>query len=124
MIERIVTGGHKNVTARHRTTLEVTKDRDISTRADCIIGVNSDKGIKDLSEEFKKSSRRIDATIEMTIRVGDVVEKITGKGHPELSFTHEKDIVVRKSDYICERTLMIKADKKDGCLPIGKITPP
>ncbi|MBC7111709.1 MAG: DUF371 domain-containing protein, partial [Methanothermobacter sp.] len=32
-------------------------------------------------------------------------------GHPELTLDHPTDIVCRKSDYICSRTLMIRADK-------------
>ncbi|RLI74831.1 DUF371 domain-containing protein, partial [Archaeoglobales archaeon] len=34
-----------------------------------------------------------------------------GFGHPKLSFTHKTDIVIRKSKYICGRTLLISANK-------------
>lgn len=111
MAERIIAHGHRNVTGRHRTTLEVTKDEEISKKADCIIGVRADKGLKDLSEVFKSRAKSSHATIGVTIIVGDLQEKITGKGHPKLTFSHETDMVIRKSAFICERTLMIKADK-------------
>lgn len=38
-------------------------------------------------------------------------DEITGFGHEDLTLTHPTDIVIRKSDYICPRTLMIGADK-------------
>jgi hypothetical protein len=111
MVERIIAYGHRNVTGRHRTTIEITRDREITKRADCIVGVNAEKGIRDLSDEFKALARRPEAIIEVTLKVDDLVERITGRGHPDLSFIHETDIVIRKSVFICGRTLMIGASK-------------
>jgi hypothetical protein len=111
MIERVIAYGHENVISSHRTTLEITKDEEISKRADCIIGVNADKGLVDLSEEFKAKARDGSVLIVLTISTDGVEEKITGKGHPGLTFTHPTDMVARKSEFICDRTIMIKADK-------------
>ncbi len=36
---------------------------------------------------------------------------ITGYGHPALTLDHPTDMVCRKSDYTCSRTLMIHADQ-------------
>ncbi len=114
MVDSVIAYGHENVTSRHKTTLEFTKDKEISKRADCIIGVKADKGIVDLSEEFKAKARSENAIIELTISTNGVEEKITGKGHPELSFTHPTDMVARKSEFICSRTIMIAADKSSN----------
>lgn len=111
MVERIKAFGHINVTGRHRTTLEFTKDEEMTMRGDCIIGVACDKSIKDLSEEFKEKARKKGSKIEITLKVGGLEERITGEGHPDMSFDHETDIVVRKSEYICSRTIMIRSDK-------------
>jgi hypothetical protein len=111
MIERVIAYGHENVISSHRTTLEITKDEEISKRADCIIGVNADKGLVDLSEEFKAKARDGSVLIVLTISTDGVEEKITGKGHSGLTFTHPTDMVARKSEFICDRTIMIKADK-------------
>jgi hypothetical protein len=46
-----------------------------------------------------------------TIKVGDFTEVITGKGDQNLPLSHPTDIVLRKSSFICDRTLMINADK-------------
>lgn len=86
-------------------------DEHIGKRADCIVGVAADRGLADLSEEFKKRARKKGSRIVAVLRVGPYSETITGEGHPDLSFTHPRDIVLRKSTFICPRTLMIKADK-------------
>lgn len=110
-MERVISYGHPNITSQHPTTLEITKDEHISKRADCIVGVAADKGLRDLSEDFKRKARRKGSRITAILKVGPYTEVIIGKGHPELSFTHPSDIVLRKSTFICPRTLMIKADK-------------
>ena len=38
-------------------------------------------------------------------------EIVKAKGGPQLQFTHITDLVVRKSEYTCGRTLAIFADK-------------
>jgi hypothetical protein len=111
MVERITALGHQNITSNHRTTIEITKEEELTKRGDCIIGVGADKGIKDLREEFKKKARNPKAIIEVKLNIIGMKETITGKGHPDLTFTHPTDMVIRKSDFICGRTLMIKADK-------------
>ena len=47
----------------------------------------------------------------MTIEAGELKERVRAKGSPRLLFTHPTDLVVRKTDYVCGRTLAIKADK-------------
>ena len=41
----------------------------------------------------------------------NALDEIKGYGHPELTLDHPTDIVCRKSEFKCSRTLMIKADK-------------
>jgi hypothetical protein len=45
------------------------------------------------------------------LNVGNLRQTVVGKGSPQLMFTHRKDLVVRKSNYTCPRTLMIQANK-------------
>ncbi len=105
------TQGHINVTSRHKTTFEVTTDPEIGIKADCIVGVASEKSMEDLSDEFKKAIRKKDAEIKIILKTRNASDEIIGYGHPDLPLNHPTDIVCRKSDYICGRTLMIKADK-------------
>ncbi len=103
--------GHPNVSSRHRSTLEVTREKEIGERADCIIGVASSASMRDFPEELKKAIAREDATVKLVLRTRNVEEEVRGRGHPRLTLDHPTDIVCRKSRYICERTLMIGADK-------------
>jgi len=41
----------------------------------------------------------------------NIIDKIIAEGSPNLPLTNSKDIVIRKSDYICNRTLAINANK-------------
>ncbi|MCW4048851.1 MAG: DUF371 domain-containing protein [Candidatus Bathyarchaeota archaeon] len=103
--------GHSNVKATHKTTVMTTTETHLTPRGNCIVAIAAEKGIIDLPPEFKKAARSHDAEITMTLETGGHVFKVTGKGHPGLTFEHPKDIVTRKSNYICERTLMVGADK-------------
>ncbi len=107
----IVARGHENVTARHRTTIEVTREEDMGVRADCIIGVGADKGFPQLSSEFMQGARDEGSTIRVVFRAGGIEEVVVGRGHPDLTFEDEEEMVIRKSSFICPRTLMVKADK-------------
>lgn len=103
--------GHPNVTSAHKTTFEVTMDPEIGKTADCIIGVSSEKSMLDFPEDLKKAISRNNATVKVILTTKNACDEITGFGHDALTLDHPTDIVCRKSDYICSRTLMIKADK-------------
>jgi len=103
--------GHKNILSTHRTTLEFTKDKNITKNGNCIVAVAADKSVTDLSEEFKKRLKKNNSKLTIIIEVNGFSDKVTAKGCPELALTNIKDIVIRKSEYICDRTLAIKANK-------------
>ena len=109
--EIILAYGHKNIRATHESTLEITKEAELSKRGDCIIAVSANKSMTDLSSEFKKNLRKENAKITILIEAGDTVEVVNALGSSRLILTHPTDIVVRKSNYICNRTLAIQADK-------------
>ncbi|MEM3700530.1 MAG: DUF371 domain-containing protein [Candidatus Bathyarchaeia archaeon] len=103
--------GHKNIQATHPTTLEITKEKRLSKKGDCIIAVLADKALADLSAEFKDFLRRENARISLLIEAGEAADVVNAFGNPKLILTHPTDMVVRKSGYICNRTLAIQADK-------------
>ncbi len=103
--------GHKNVTASHPTTIEFTRDSHISPRADCILLVSCDKALIDFPRKAKMLAKEPDTLIEVVVTAGGVSERITGRGHPSLTYSHARDIVIRRSTYACPRTLMVMADK-------------
>jgi len=109
--EIILVYGHENIQATHKSTLEITKEPQLSKKGDCIIGVSADKGIADLSLEFKESLRKKNAKMTMLIEAGEAAEVVNAFGSPRLILAHPTDMVVRKSSHICSRTLAIQADK-------------
>lgn len=109
--EYVYARGHANVQATHNTTFQITKEPFVSARGDCVIVVASTKGAIDLSSEFKENARREKAQITVVIEVDDFKEVVKAQGSARLTFTHPNDLIVRKSSYVCGRTLAIKADK-------------
>ncbi len=103
--------GHENIQATHKTTFEITKEPTLTKRGDCIMAVGATKGASDLSFEFKEAARKRGAEITITIEAGKLRESVRAEGSPLLLFTHPTDLVIRKTDYVCGRTVAIKADK-------------
>ena len=111
IITVIFAHGHENIQATHETTFEITKETTLTKRGDCIIAVEATKGAVDLPLEFKEVARKSGAQITITIEAGELKQIVRAKGSPRLLFTHPTDLVIRKSDYVCGRTLAIRADK-------------
>lgn len=103
--------GHENIETTHKTTFEVTKETTLTKQGDCIIAVEASKAAADLPFEFKEAARKEGAQITVTIEAGELREVVKAKGSPQLQFMHPTDLVVRKSGYVCGRTLAIRADK-------------
>jgi len=103
--------GHENIQATHETTFEITKETVLTKRGDCIIAVRATKGAADLHPNFKEAAKRRGAKITVTVEAGSVREVVKAEGSPQLLFAHPTDLVVRKSDYVCGRTIAIRADR-------------
>ncbi len=109
--ETLKAKGHINVTARHRTTLEITKEDSLTPQGDCIIAVSADKCFQDFSPDFLNALKNDEVKIVIRLECEGVTDKVTASGHPGLTFVNPHEMVVRKSEFLCERTLAIKADK-------------
>ncbi len=96
--------GHKNILGTHKTTIEFTKDPELSLKGNCILGVKADFDFNGLLKIINKCSKiKIRITIE---GISDEVIGFANKG-----FNDKTEIVIRKSDYISKRTLCVRADK-------------
>lgn len=111
LTEIIHAKGHRNILARNKTTFEITKETHLTMRGDCIIAVEADKSVADLNPEFKKALKNGNTKLIITIEADKVKETVFAEGNEALSLTHTTDLVVRKSTYICNRTLAINANK-------------
>lgn len=111
IIEIIHARGHQNILSTHDTTFEITKETELTKRGNCIIAVGASKGAIDLEATFKQAMRRDDARITITIEADGTREVVNAKGSHLLLLSHQTDLVIRKSNYVCGRTLAIVADK-------------
>jgi uncharacterized protein len=108
--EEIIFKGHTNVQSLHSRTIEITKDKDLTLNGDCIIGVNANKSCRDLSTEIKEKIKKNNSLIEIEIIVEPYSFVIKGNGNDNLLLSNHEDIVLRKSKFICDRTLSINCD--------------
>jgi len=107
--------GHPNVTARHPSTFEVTRESGIGAGATCVIGVGSAVGARHLPRSFK-SYLRNGGTVRVVLVAGGVRDEVTGKGDPRMSFEDPTGMVFRRSDYVDGRTVLVNCDKGAGDL--------
>lgn len=113
--------GHENVTSLHKSTFEITADKTLTLKGDCIIGVNSNVTLKDLPEELKNQIKTDNNKIELILETDNYSDKIVGYGSSKLTLNHPTDMVCRKSNFTCNRTLMINSDKAAKDLNINLI---
>ena len=103
--------GHKNVRATHKSTLEFTVDENLTAKGNCIVGVKATRSLSDMPESMKKQIRDTKSKISVIIKINEICEEITGEGSSNLKLCGKNAMIIRKSDYICQRTLMINANK-------------
>ena len=102
--------GHPNILATHKTTLEFTKDDELSLNGDCIVGVKSDFELIKLEKFIKKSkNKNIRITIQTISKSEKIKEKIIAEINP--NFSSDKELVIRKTGFVSERTFAIKSNK-------------
>ena len=116
IVEVIHAFGHPNIRSSHPTTIMFTKERQVTKRGDCVVAVAADKSVADLSKEFKDALRQPNAKLTIQLEVDGLVGQINASGSPELALNHPNDLVIRKSEFISDRTLALKADKSSGDL--------
>lgn len=109
--------GHPNVQSLHARTIEVTKDEHLSLRGDCIIGVRASKGCAGIDEKIKHRLKLHDSVVRMEIIVENESFSFTGKGDNRLTLLNRHDIVIRKSRFVCPRTMCVMCDKASSDLP-------
>lgn len=108
--EKIFANGHKNILGTHKTTIEITKNKNLTIRGNCIIGVNATKACSDLSKTLKNYIRK-GKKIKITLKVEKLEDSFFGFGNKKLKLLDEEDIVFRKSNFICNRTVLINCTK-------------
>lgn len=98
--------GHPNILATHKTTLEFTKDREVTLKGNCIIGVNADFELNKLKQLIKNTKNN---KIIITINASKIQEKINAEINQD--FDDNKELVIRKTNFISKRTFAISSNK-------------
>jgi hypothetical protein len=110
MEETIRATGHENVAGTHGSTVEVTTDDYLTPAGDCIVGVAADRAAADFDPAFVAACRDLDATVTATFAAAGREDTLTGTGDPGLTFESERSAVLRTSDYVDDRTVLVGAD--------------
>ncbi len=87
IIERIHAWGHENILSTHRTTIEITKDKNLTKKGDCIIGVNASKACIDLTKEFKIQIKN-GTKFKVILKANDIQDCFYGYGNKKLRLLH------------------------------------
>ena len=95
----------------------MTRDDNLTSRGDCIIGVSADKGCSGLRDETKAALRSPGSRVVFRVAAGPDSFLFHATGNPRLELSHSHDIVVRKSEFLCERTLAVRADAAAKDIP-------
>jgi hypothetical protein len=109
--------GHPNIRSLHAKTIEITKDEHLTPRGDCIIGVKANKACADLDQSLKHRLRSNSSVVKIEIIVGDESFLISGRGDERLSILNAHDIVVRKTNFVCPRTMSVLCNKASSDMP-------
>ncbi len=95
--------GHENILATHEKTIEFTKDDFLTKKGDCIIGIKANFDLEKLKKFLKFRKAR------MLIGSDRAKDEIVFGINPRFSSNNE--LVVRKTDFVSERTFGINANK-------------
>ena len=110
ILDTINATGHPFIQCSHSTTIELTKDDYLTKKGTCILGIKASKACFDLTPELKRKILNGDK-IEVIIKAGDIFDSFYGYGSKSLTLLSKKDMVFRTSNFICERTVLIKCTK-------------
>lgn len=109
-LEKFFAFGHEKIIGTHKTTIELTKENYLTEKGNCIIAINATKACFDFNsytKKFLKSGKKIKFIFE----INGKTDIVTAFGSPKLKLSNKTSMVIRKSDFIDDRTIAIKADK-------------
>ncbi|MFW9829439.1 MAG: DUF371 domain-containing protein [Candidatus Thorarchaeota archaeon] len=113
VLERIYAWGHENILCTHKTTIEITKDLDVTKKGNCILGINASKACYDLTGDLKKQIQ-LGRKLKVSLDVEGTHDFFYGFGYNDLKLLDRKNMVFRKSNFICNRTVLINCSKSSN----------
>jgi len=113
ILDTISAYGHKNIVCSHSTTIEITKEKSLTKKGNCIIGINASKGCYDLNFDLKKHIQDGNK-IKVTFKLENLQDSFFGFGNKDLGLLDKNDMVFRKSNFVCDRTVLINCTKSSN----------
>lgn len=108
--------GHPAIRALHRTTIEITRDTDLTLSGDCIVGVRASKGCSQIGDDLR-SKMMSQSEVNISLEVGRRFFLMKAFGSADLTLSDDNDIVIRKSTFSSPRTLAVRSDRAAYDLP-------
>ncbi len=96
--------GHPAIKASHKTTMEFTKEKEVSETGDCITGVEADFDAGAVQELCRTGE-----LVRVEITANGVVETFTAELNP--GFSDNNELVIRMGEFASERTFAVRAEK-------------
>lgn len=109
--------GHPNVRSLHSKSIELTKDGYLTPKGDCIIGIKANKACTDLEESIRRGLKSNSAIVKIEVIVEDESFIIKGRGDDRLTMLNPHDIVIRRTNFVCPRTMSVLCDKASSDMP-------
>lgn len=109
--------GHPNVRSLHSKSIEITKDGYLTPKGDCIIGIKANKACTDLEESIRQGLKSSSAIVKIEVIVDDESFIIKGRGDERLTMLNPHDIVIRRTNFVCPRTMSVLCDKASSDMP-------
>lgn len=109
--------GHPNVRSLHSKSIEITKDGYLTPKGDCIIGIKANKACTDLEESIRQGLKSSSAIVKIEVIVDDESFIIKGRGDERLTMLNPQDIVIRRTNFVCPRTMSVLCDKASSDMP-------
>ena len=110
IVEEIYAWGHENILCSHRTTIEITKESKLTKKGDCVLAVSASKACFDLTPDLKNQIKN-GYRFKVKLKIDEIQDYFYGFGNKDLKLLDKNDMVFRKSDFICERTVLINCSK-------------
>jgi uncharacterized protein len=115
--DEVIFYGHPNIRSLHLRAIEVTKNPNLTLRGDCIIGVRASKACKDLNPSLQRLLKKEDSVVRLSIITGNLFYRLNAFGNSRIMLLDAQDIVIRKTNFVCSRTLCVNSDKASLDIP-------
>ena len=102
--------GHPSLLATHNSTLEFTKDKNLTTKGNCIVGIRCDFDEKKITAFAQKYD-----TAEITLRIGE--EQYTFTSSLNKNFLDAHELVFRRTEFTSPRTLGVRCTTTAQMIP-------